>query len=248
MNSSITRLGLNLVVFSRLSLRTKIGLTLIAVGSIFWFLNVLPSRFETADKFSYQIDGTPLDLGEEPRICSTLSRKYGEVRISIFVIPNSLRNFQNIFQTSDLNAGIRLEIDENGSTGVIVAGETANDLLMVGSASRLSVGKMSSISILIAHNSGITMSIDDIKSTLLGIANPKCDQLRIGVGFDDNRGFDGMGSIVFEVGINQKRYLIPTWLEIFGQMSVALGAFVFVVGDTFKRSDSMPSDEQSADK
>lgn len=109
-----------MVVFSRLSLRTKIGLTLIAVGSIFLFLNVLPSRFEAAEKFSYEIDGRPHDQGDVPRICDVLTQKHGEVRISILVEPHSLRNFQNVFQTSDLNAGIRLEIDENGSAGVIV--------------------------------------------------------------------------------------------------------------------------------
>lgn len=248
MNSNIARLGLKLVVSSRVALRTKISLTLVAVGSIFWFLNALPSRFEVAEKYSNEIDGRPRDQGGVPRICDVLSQKHGEVRISILVTPNSLRNFQNIFQTSDLNAGIRLEIDENGSAGVIVAGEKLENLLIVSSPSRLSVGKRSSISILIAHDSGVTMSIDDIKSTLLGTVNPKCNRLRTGVGFDDTRGFDGMGSIKLEAGINHKQYSTPAWLEIFGQMSIALGSLIWAVGDTFTRSDRTPSDEQSADK
>jgi len=208
--------------------RTKISLVLIAVGSVFWFLNVPQARFEIADKFSYEIDGKPHDLGEESRICNILEKKHGEVRISILVTPNALRNWQNVFQTSDVNAGIRLEINENGLFGVIVSDGTPAQFLGVGPSSLLTIGKQSSISIIIAHDSGITISVDGKGgSGVTGVVKPKCDRLRIGVGFDDTRGFDGTGSITFETGLNRKPFPILQNVKTFGQILLVLGSIMW---------------------
>jgi len=217
--------------------KTKISLVLIAIGAVFWSLDVPPVRFEMEDQFSYEIDGKSNDLGEESRICNILEKKHGEVRISILVTPNALRNWQNIFQTSDVNAGIRLEIDENGLSGVIVSEGTPDQLLGASSPSLLTIGKQSSISIIIAHDSGITISVNgEGVSGVTGVVKPKCDRLRIGVGFDDTRGFDGTGSIMFETGFNRKRFPIPQSAKTFGQILVILGSIMWVVGDTFTRA------------
>lgn len=229
-----------------MNLKTKISLVLIAVGSIFLFLDVLVARSKNIsseiDNFSYEIDGNPHDLGEVSGICDILGKRYGEVRILILVTPNALRGYQNVFQTSDANAGIRLEIDENGSTGVIVAGDTPDQFVAAVSPSRVSVGKQSTISLLIAHDTGVTISIDDQSSRVIGVVKPLCDRLRIGVGFDDTRSFDGTGSITIVTGLNKPPFSIPKSTKTFGQILLILGSIMWAVGDTFTRTDKTPSD------
>ena len=225
---------------------SKIVILLIAVGSILWSIDVPPARFDIADKFSYEIDGKPHDLGEESRICNTLSKKHGEVKISILVTPTVLRNWQDIFQTSDANAGIRLELDENGLAGLIVSGKTPDNLISASSPSLLSVGKQSTILIVISHNSGVTISVDGEGSGIVGVVKPLCDRLRIGVGFDNTRGFDGTGSIVFETGFRRKRFPIPQSTKTFGQILVIFGSLMWAVGDTFTRPKNPVTRDKSS--
>jgi len=238
-----------LVIVNLVNVRTKISLVLITVGAVFWFLVDPTVRFEVVDTFSYEIDGKPHDLGKESRICNILEKKNGVVRISILVTPNALRNWQNIFQTSDMDAGIRLEIDENGYAEVGVAGATPDSLMSPNAASRLSVGKQSTILLFIANDSGVTISIDGVETSEVGVPKPKCDRLRIGVGFDDSRGFDGTGSIMFETGSYRKRFPIPQSAKTLGQILVILvilESIMWAVGGIFTRSDKNPSGEKSS--
>jgi hypothetical protein len=136
---------------------------------------------------------------------------------------NLLRNWQNVFQTADLNSGIRYEIDKYGNTGLIVATDNGSAYLVVQGRTKLVVGKQEIVKIKLTEKKGISLQIGNDSSTqITGKIMPACNNLRFGVGYDNTRQFSGLGTVTLEAGFSHSQ--VPSFPHelIIGQTIVVL--------------------------
>lgn len=179
-------------------------------------------------------------------LCEYLTKSGGETRIKLTFRPKVLRNYQNVFQTSNGNAGIRLEIDENGGIGAIV-GIADGGFIAAGNEGRAEVGRESTASIRIVSTKGVYLKVDDAEEVHTpGVPSPICDRILLGAGFDETRVFEGTSSSKMTAGTS--KYLLPArkLLRVIGQF-LLFGAFLIwslrdesadVPGDDKAESDS----------
>ena len=137
--------------------------------------------------------------GSKPEICSRLNQKNGSVLIYLEVIPNTFSDWQNIFQTSNGNSGVRLEVNSLGEFGVVVRDTRVEQESFVGvtSSLRLIKHQKNIIEVLFLETGEISLRLNGmIGGTLAAATAPRCDNFRLGVGFDDSRTFDGEVSML----------------------------------------------------
>lgn len=189
-------------------------------------LSVLPSQFRVNKKLSFATDGEVLVIGPLYDMCEALQKNDRAARIEVRFNPRVLRNYQNVFQSSDGNKGIRLEIDETGSVGAII-GARGVDFIAAGSEQRAVTGTENIARIQIRSHKGIALSVNSSKTVeTSGDPAPDCNNWLIGQGFDETRKLEGTSSV--KVSLGQIKDVIPAkkQVRIAGQI-LLFGAFLW---------------------
>ena len=189
--------------------------------------------FEASDRV---VEGGP-----KPEICSLLNQKKSSIFMYLEVEPNSFRDWQNIFQTSNVNSGVRLEVDRFGKFGVLVRDTREEQESFVGVSSSLPLIKhqINRIEVLFLETGEIFLRLNgkDV-GTLAAATAPRCDNFRLGVGFDDSRKFDGTVSMLIT---NQERphltlFGLPILLRTIFQFFSVFGLlFLLLAYSAFKK-------------
>ena len=164
------------------------------------------------------------------------------MRISFSIVPDGLRNYQNVFQTSDLNNGLRLEIDESGVTALILGQPNSSAIVANGLQTHLVPLKETTIEIEVSPKYGSSINILQEKlpviRTSYGNLAPACDKVRVGVGFDDTRKFSGTVKIRFQYGNWRQLLPLPSWSKDLGLITVIVAMLSWAVGDTYRSKDT----------
>jgi hypothetical protein len=168
-------------------------------------------------------------LVQSQGICQTIEEKNSELRILVRFIPDSLTNWQNLFQTADLNNGMRLEIDKSGSITLIVANDASGGFQAISGGRTITPGREHQVRIILTANKVIQLQVDGKKSGTLRLTYlDLCTRVRVGIGYSDKRAFLGKGSIIFTSGEEEKYLREFPYEKLFGQIIVAISVLLII--------------------
>lgn len=155
-------------------------------------------------------EGVKVNAGEP--LCAALV-KGDEVNIHLSGEITRLYNHQNLFQTSNMNAGIRLEIDEFGQAGLVIGSNGANGYSVVPISEKFKHGKFD-LAINIRHGNNVAVSFQNEKTekVIKGL-NPKCDNIIVGYGYDSSRVVRGEVQFIASAPNSVPRF-VPRWLDV----------------------------------
>ena len=137
-----------------------------------------------------EIDGKPLDLGSDQKFCKAFVDPNVKMDIHFTVTAKGLaERYTNIFQTDDLNKGLRIEINPTGILAVHVqksfelgnyGSVVANEIIKAKTLTRINIS---------VYLNTLTVQINDglIASNNVADLRPTCDRVLIGGGYDSTR-------------------------------------------------------------
>ena len=180
----------------------KKRLVILIVGSLSFLGAILEPEMRISEQapISYKsqkspLDGMPaepLDLGMDTSFCRAFEDKNVTIEIHFDVyVEHRNGRYTNVFQTDDVNKGMRIEINSKGATGIIVgntsgSGENSN-FVGIEAKGLVPGNKWTRINVLIAK-SRIQIGIDQEELVALdGSFEPSCEHVLIGGGFDVTR-------------------------------------------------------------
>jgi hypothetical protein len=175
------------------------------------FLGLLPREQVRTNSINVHFDGTPTRLGSRDKICRAVADHRALV-VSVRGTINELRNYQNLFQTSSLNSGIRVEIDETGTVGMVVANESDLGFAALLGAGTVTPGPIRMVfAITNANSMVVRVGKSSSRADLVG-PRPACDNIVIGLGYDESRTTSGTLDIQFTTFADRPRF-VGLWVE-----------------------------------
>jgi len=135
--------------------------------------------------------------------------------------------YDNVFQTADINNGIRLEINADGNAGVVFPSDTTDNGLDVVQLGILISGRNYSVAVEYCRNR-VSASIDGVNKGVRACRSPLFDRIVLGRGFDETRIFHGRisnGSVLVE-GISDSLMKIKKGAVAIGELFLVLALFL----------------------
>ena len=175
------------------------------------FLNQLPTVHSKKNTFEMFARNQGVRVLGGETLCAALSE--GE-DIDILVSGNltDLYNYQNLFQTSDLNAGIRFEINEQGQGGLVIGSNSVGGYSVLMLPKRFELGDFE-LSIRISNGKEVSVSyLNEKTEKVVGGLKPTCDNVIVGYGFDSSRMIRGEVNFSATWFFAQPQF-VPTWLD-----------------------------------
>ena len=154
-------------------------------------------------------NGSKVLNGEE--ICRAMDNG-DEFNIKISGYLTELYNYQNLFQTSDLNTGIRFEIDGLGQGGLLIGSYAVDGYSGLSIPDKFVAGPFD-ISIRIKDGSTVLVYfLDHSTEKVFTDLKPKCDNFIVGYGYDSTRVVKGEIKFVATI-LDSKLRFVPRWLD-----------------------------------
>ena len=158
----------------------------------------------------------PLDLGFDQKFCRAFYEKNEKIDIYFTVRITMLRNrYTNIFQTDDLNMGLRLEIGPDGELNAFVRspdGYGPEKVIGVLSYGFIKANSVTKIHISV-HSNTLSVNIGDGPDKVQkGNFQPSCNRVLIGGGYDGTR--TTIGDVRAIVGIQNSDQVTTFGLPI----------------------------------
>ena len=167
---------------------------------------------------------------EISQVCDSWLQYDGELSIGGSVSFEQQSSHQNVFQTSDLNDGIRMEIDTNNQVAVIFGDHLTKGIkgVVLGQSDRSENNKLSfTFQITIFKDRMKTVFNGDQKTVFIK-ENILCDKAQVGSGYDKSRQL--LGSAVIQFQLRYRDDLMSndynTILQHTGQALIMSGAFI----------------------
>jgi hypothetical protein len=173
--------------------------------------NQLPTTQVLTKNIEVSANNTGIKVADSEQICRAMEQG-DEINFKISGMLSELYNYQNLFQTSDLNAGIRFEINGLGEGGLLIGSSAAD-----GYSGLLIPGKF------VAGQFDVLISIKDGSKVLVSFLNnetekvfeglkPTCDNFVVGYGYEPGRVIKGNVQLGATASYSKPR-LIPSWLD-----------------------------------
>ena len=169
------------------------GTLLWSIGLI-WLLVTFPKdTFETTQRtlLTGATNDSIIPLGSHPEICRVLDQVWGSIEGETEGTIQTLKGYQNLFQTDDGNLGIRLEVSQSGVAALVVSSppETSFEKFVYVVASGLiEEGKKFHLYFRVSFDGGLTLKLDSQPAqTVYSNINPTCQNVQLGVGYDISR-------------------------------------------------------------
>jgi hypothetical protein len=173
--------------------------------------NSLPSNQSTSAAFKQMAKNEGVKIKAAEPLCGAFS-KGDEINIRLTGKITEFYNYQNLFQTSDFNAGMRLEINDSGQGGLLIGSSAAVGFSSVSLPGKFELGNFD-ISIRINDGQKVSVSFLDrkIEKVVSGL-KPKCDNVVVGYGFDSSRVVRGEVQFLASASNSDPRF-VPRWLD-----------------------------------
>ncbi len=137
--------------------------------------------------------GGPVQFGSYENFCLVL-RLNGILRIQILALYLPQPRFQNLFQTSDLNHGIRVEVNPKGELSIAIGGAVTSGFFST-ELGTIQGGSKFTLTLELMKTR-IRFSLDSNRYTnwrKTPVLAPQCNKFTIGGGFDQTR--DSFGAV-----------------------------------------------------
>ena len=150
----------------------------------------------------------PLDLGADPKFCRAFDDTKESVEIDFIVNVTTLSNrYTNIFQTDDLNKGLRLEISPEGKLNAFVAspdGAAPDKVIGVLSNGVIKPSTKTEIRVSVYSNTvGLSINGGPVAAQEANFL-PTCNRVLIGGGYDSSR--SAIGNVQATVNVQDSKY------------------------------------------
>lgn len=226
----------------------SIFLVTIFVLSLPFVFNHLPEKKTNSSTLKEIAKNEGVKIQDGDALCAAFS-KGDEVDIRLTGNITEFYNYQNLFQTSDYNSGIRFEINDVGQGALLIGSNAANGYSAVSMPSKFNLGNFD-ISIRIVDGQRVLISFLDkkIEKVLSGLS-PKCDNVVVGYGFDSGRVIKGEVQFLATASTSNPRF-VPQWIDDGVRLDWfrALLSVVFyftLISVAFKLSTEAEEDEES---
>ena len=163
----------------------------------------------THANISYNNHSPDSQLKAIKEFSETFTADYKEIEISFNAKVNSISGWNNIFQTAPANYGIRMELAEPSTLGLIIKNKNKDGLRGFYVTQALQLGKSHLISVKIDMNKHLTVLLDN--ENVLDVVDPNIDydisEIAVGSGFSKSRPFDGeLSNFEVKYSFYKKRY------------------------------------------
>lgn len=147
-----------------------------------------------------------------------------EIRIKFRVLVNSIGEYNNVFQTSAENQGVRLEISKPGNLALVIGDKKIVGVLLTNS---LKLNRWYDIFISIDRSGALKAKIDgnQVARAALDTSDFRIDDVAIGTGFSKTRTFDGK---IDDFSISYKEYEEQTSILI-GFRVILITSFMIIL-------------------
>lgn len=173
--------------------------------------NLFPTMQEPVKTIEKQTRNSGSKVLNGEAICQAMNNG-DEINIKISGNLTELYNYQNLFQTSDMNTGIRFEIDGSGQSGLLIGSYAVDGFSGLLIPEKFVVGPFD-IAIRIKDGSKVLVSFMNINTEkVLTELKPKCDNFIVGYGYDPTRVIKGEVQFVATASYS-KPLFIPSWLD-----------------------------------
>jgi hypothetical protein len=190
-----------------LSLRKKhyFGLFIALVGVVMLVLLHVDKDAEIQTT-SVRSDNSLVTSKEISSVCQLWLSYGGALTIEGVVSFEDRDSNQNVFQTSDLNDGIRMEINPDGLVGVIVGNHVTKEFkgVAIGRSNSTDRKKSSFSFQLVFINDQIKTVFNGIRNEFSMPGNVLCDKGLVGSGFDESRMLNGVAIVQFRLAYMKK--------------------------------------------
>ena len=173
--------------------------------------NQLPTTQASTKSIEVASSNEGIKVPDGEHVCQ--AREEGdEVNIKVSGNLTELYNYQNLFQTSELNAGIRFEIDELGQGGLLIGSDAADGYSVLMLPEKFVVGEFD-MSIRISDGSKVLVTfLNKTSEKVYEGLRPICDDFIVGYGYNSDRITKGEVQLIATVSYS-KPSLVPTWLD-----------------------------------
>ena len=173
--------------------------------------NLLPTKQESVKMIERQVRNEGVKVLNGQALCQAVNDG-GEIVFKISGNLTELYNYQNLFQTSDLNAGIRFEIDGLGQGGLLIGSSAADGYSGLSIPEKFVAGTFD-ISIRIKDGSTVLVSFlnQSTEKVFTGL-KPVCDNFIVGYGYDSSRVIKGEIQFIATASYSKPRF-VPSWLD-----------------------------------
>ena len=173
--------------------------------------NLFPTMQESVKKIEKQTRNEGSKVLNSQALCQAINEG-DEINFKISGNLTELYNYQNLFQTSDLNAGIRFEIDGLGQGGLLIGSSAADGYSGLSIPEKFVAGTFD-ISIRIKDGSTVLVSFlnQSTEKVFTGL-KPVCDNFIVGYGYDSSRVIKGEIQFIATASYSKPRF-VPSWLD-----------------------------------
>lgn len=183
----------------------------ILVLSLPFAFNLLPSTQSTRLIYEQNASNEGVKINSGEPLCTALA-KGDEINIRLIGNISELYSYQNLFQTSDLNSGIRLEINDVGEAGLLIGSNGVDGFSLVLVPKNFETGSFD-ISIRITDGKRVSITFQNEKTEkVINGLKPKCDNVVIGYGYDSSRVIKGKVHFSVNSPYSVPRY-VPHWIN-----------------------------------
>ena len=137
----------------------------------------------------------PLDLGSDQKFCRAFYNKTEKMTLQLSVLATDVGNrYTNVFQTDDLNMGLRLEINPEGKLSAVVQSPDGGPENFIGVMANgvVRANELSNVSVSVFSKT-LGLSVDGGPTAFLeGDFTPTCKRVLIGGGYDSSRNTKGV--------------------------------------------------------
>jgi hypothetical protein len=173
--------------------------------------NQLPTTQVSTKDIDVSTNNAGIKVADGEQLCQALEEG-DEITFKISGTLSELYNYQDLFQTSDLNAGIRFEINGLGEGGLLIGSNAPDGYSGLSVPGKFVVGKFD---ILIGIKDGSKVSVtflnEETEKVFEGL-RPTCDNFVIGYGYDSGRVIKGEVQFSATASYSKPRF-VPSWLD-----------------------------------
>jgi hypothetical protein len=197
-----------------MNIRRYVLLVLTVLAFFVSILEALPQKniFEYVNKTlkspSGEMKYEPLDLGADQKFCRAFDNAKGGIDVDFTVNITTLSNrYTNIFQTDDLNKGLRLEISPEGKLNAFVAspdGAAPDKVIGVLSNGVIKPKTLTEIRVSVYSNTvGLSINGGPVAAQEANFS-PTCTRVLVGGGYDSSR--SAIGNVQATVNVQETKY------------------------------------------
>lgn len=218
---------------------SRTGIVLCGLGVSMVFAGLISNDMNNIDRRTFESNGSTVLVGEFTDACSFSSSKIRRVHYELLSKVSLYKDYQDLFQTDELNFGMRVEISKIGELSLQSMGADGSHVGVV--LGTVSSGRPFKVAIQANSTSDVRGRLDSgsWRSMPFNVL-PSCRRFAVGTGFDVDRSVVGSVSLSIQISeVDESAQIIRrigAKLLLIGLLLMTLNGVVFRILTTLSSS------------